>query len=176
MAVVIVPNAEVLTPGAGGFVLNPLPTVPLYQTTPRLGPNPMLYETISPSMTITVQGTGTCFAPPLPELITSVSLIPGQGTGGVGAGCSIVKLIDLALEQGLSVTDIPQYLMTGGFLEPSMVYGTIFGPPAPTMALVAPLKGFYGEKYFYDAEYIYCLLYTSPSPRDQRGSRMPSSA
>ena len=25
-------------------------------------------------------------------------------------------------------------------------------------------------------EYIACLLYTSPSPRDQRGSRMPSSA
>ena len=24
--------------------------------------------------------------------------------------------------------------------------------------------------------YFYCLLYTSPSPRDQRGSRMPSSA
>ena len=24
--------------------------------------------------------------------------------------------------------------------------------------------------------YNYCLLYTSPSPRDQRGSRMPSSA
>ena len=24
--------------------------------------------------------------------------------------------------------------------------------------------------------YLYCLLYTSPSPRDQRGSRMPSSA
>ena len=27
-----------------------------------------------------------------------------------------------------------------------------------------------------DAEFITCLLYTSPSPRDQRGSRMPSSA
>ena len=25
-------------------------------------------------------------------------------------------------------------------------------------------------------EYLACLLYTSPSPRDQRGSRMPSSA
>jgi len=25
-------------------------------------------------------------------------------------------------------------------------------------------------------EIIICLLYTSPSPRDQRGSRMPSSA
>ena len=24
--------------------------------------------------------------------------------------------------------------------------------------------------------YYHCLLYTSPSPRDQRGSRMPSSA
>ena len=26
------------------------------------------------------------------------------------------------------------------------------------------------------AKFILCLLYTSPSPRDQRGSRMPSSA
>ena len=25
-------------------------------------------------------------------------------------------------------------------------------------------------------QYLSCLLYTSPSPRDQRGSRMPSSA
>ena len=25
-------------------------------------------------------------------------------------------------------------------------------------------------------KYVGCLLYTSPSPRDQRGSRMPSSA
>ena len=27
-----------------------------------------------------------------------------------------------------------------------------------------------------DVEHTTCLLYTSPSPRDQRGSRMPSSA
>ena len=27
-----------------------------------------------------------------------------------------------------------------------------------------------------DSESLTCLLYTSPSPRDQRGSRMPSSA
>ena len=33
------------------------------------------------------------------------------------------------------------------------------------------------EQDFYDLTYAYlCLLYTSPSPRDQRGSRMPSSA
>ena len=31
-------------------------------------------------------------------------------------------------------------------------------------------------KFKEKAEYEDCLLYTSPSPRDQRGSRMPSSA
>ena len=34
-----------------------------------------------------------------------------------------------------------------------------------------------GQRSFYSKEPIRnCLLYTSPSPRDQRGSRMPSSA
>ena len=28
----------------------------------------------------------------------------------------------------------------------------------------------------YAEQYYHCLLYTSPSPRDQRGSRMPSCA
>ena len=32
----------------------------------------------------------------------------------------------------------------------------------------------YFREYYED--YNICLLYTSPSPRDQRGSRMPSSA
>ena len=32
------------------------------------------------------------------------------------------------------------------------------------------------KSYALAAQYFYCLLYTSPSPRDQRGSRMPSSA
>ena len=44
--------------------------------------------------------------------------------------------------------------------------------------------GYYGDGYYSDGYYedgyyddgYYCLLYTSPSPRDQRGSRMPSSA
>ena len=33
-------------------------------------------------------------------------------------------------------------------------------------------QALYGDAGFFDS----CLLYTSPSPRDQRGSRMPSSA
>ena len=32
------------------------------------------------------------------------------------------------------------------------------------------------ENYLKMADYITCLLYTSPSPRDKRQSRMPSSA
>ena len=38
------------------------------------------------------------------------------------------------------------------------------------------LEGAAALRRFDEAEAYYCLLYTSPSPRDQRGSRMPSSA
>ena len=34
------------------------------------------------------------------------------------------------------------------------------------------VRGEHAERWWHNA----CLLYTSPSPRDQRGSRMPSSA
>ena len=40
---------------------------------------------------------------------------------------------------------------------------------------VKPDKRQQFEKFAYDI-LLPCLLYTSPSPRDQRGSRMPSSA
>ena len=170
---IIIPNQEVLTPGAGAFVLNPLPTVPLYQDTPRVAPNPILYETINPAMTIVVQAVGGCPVDIIPNLITSVTLVPGQGpSGGTGSGCNIVKLADIA---DRPVTDIPEFLMQGGFLEPSMAYGTIAGPPSPTMALVAPLRGFYGEKYFYDAEYIYASYYrNSPAIDPVSGTITPN--
>ena len=35
---------------------------------------------------------------------------------------------------------------------------------------------YYGDKSRKESLIEHCLLYTSPSPRDQRGSRMPSSA
>ena len=38
------------------------------------------------------------------------------------------------------------------------------------------VKGRYGLSIRGGALYSYCLLYTSPSPRDMRRSRMPSSA
>ena len=39
-----------------------------------------------------------------------------------------------------------------------------------------PAEPFPGTLQIGNASVIACLLYTSPSPRDQRGSRMPSSA
>ena len=163
MPVVIVPNQEIITAGSGAFKMQPLPTTPLYQDMPRMGINPILYETINPAMAITVQGVGGCPVDKIPELITSVTLVPGQGaTGFTGKGNNIVKLVDIADK---AVPDIPAFNFPG-WSEPRMQYGSISGPPSPTMTLVAPLRGYYGEKYFYDAEYIYASYYAN-SPEFQ---------
>ena len=47
---------------------------------------------------------------------------------------------------------------------------TIEDPAVQTALLQGMLNGLDGRRN------VPCLLYTSPSPRDQRGSRMPSSA
>ena len=44
-----------------------------------------------------------------------------------------------------------------------------------TIGIIARLRQFVPLATLHHI-YISCLLYTSPSPRDQRGSRMPSSA
>ena len=46
----------------------------------------------------------------------------------------------------------------------------------PHMAKIIGEAGFAGIEPMVLEPYDTCLLYTSPSPRDQRGSRMPSSA
>ena len=38
------------------------------------------------------------------------------------------------------------------------------------------IQGYVYKKFYFKADYIFCLLYTSPSPRDNKASRMPSSA
>ena len=42
--------------------------------------------------------------------------------------------------------------------------------------LLGTWQGIYLFEHRLEAQKRTCLLYTSPSPRDQRGSRMPSSA
>ena len=50
----------------------------------------------------------------------------------------------------------------------TLVQGDLLGHDTHGLALLAG--------YLKELETGSCLLYTSPSPRDQRGSRMPSSA
>ena len=62
--------------------------------------------------------------------------------------------------------------------------GAAFGPvlfarlagwkPHPNAVFLAMISGFFVSVAF--NQYLYCLLYTSPSPRDRQKSRMPSSA
>ena len=49
----------------------------------------------------------------------------------------------------------------------------IIAPNHQSAFLDAVLMGTYHKK---PISFLTCLLYTSPSPRDQRGTRMPSSA
>ena len=77
----------------------------------------------------------------------------------------------------------------GNFVLMGYGTGAIFGCPAhdqrdldfarkydlPVMPVVLP-EGEDAASFEIGDEAYTCLLYTSPSPRDQRGSRMPSSA
>ena len=65
-----------------------------------------------------------------------------------------VKAVD-DLKQALKLTEQPIFILGGG----------------SNMLLTQDIKGLVIKN-----ELEGCLLYTSPSPRDQRGSRMPSSA
>lgn len=154
MAVEIVPSNEVIVNG-DSFILNPNPGAVKYQDSMRMGPNPMLYETINPGLKITVVATGGCPEPGLPDLITGIELVPGQNNGE-GIGNSIVQLVDIADKE---VVDIPEFAMDADWDEPRMEYGSIRSGPVKTLDLVTPLRGYYGEKYFYDAEYIYASYY-----------------
>ena len=45
-----------------------------------------------------------------------------------------------------------------------------------TMRIITGVPAGFVGGWLFSAMFSACLLYTSPSPRDQRGSRMPSSA
>ena len=71
----------------------------------------------------------------------------------------LVKDIDLYWEQTIKLFDDDNDSFMKTVLRISCVY-----------------KKHWGNLYFDKLDIHSCLLYTSPSPRDQRGSRMPSSA
>ena len=55
------------------------------------------------------------------------------------------------------------------------VYGATRRFPQEIRDELAEIRELAGDHPF-GVDLVFCLLYTSPSPRDQRGSRMPSSA
>ena len=65
----------------------------------------------------------------------------------------------------LTVADFHQEIENEALLEHAEVHGNYYG------TLVSEVVTFLEQ-----GNNVVCLLYTSPSPREQRGSRMPSSA
>ena len=100
--------------------------------------------------------------PALPwTVVAGGAAILGYALSGIG----------LAAFAGLSLV----YIAVFGQWEPSMQTLSFVLIAAPVAIFLGLLLGVWGYKSK-RVEAILCLLYTSPSPRDQRGSRMPSSA
>ena len=59
---------------------------------------------------------------------------------------------------------------------PSFYYSIALAVAGAAIALVAPMMGQRADAHGTRRRSLVCLLYTSPSPRDKRQSRMPSSA
>ena len=80
--------------------------------------------------------------------------------------------VNCVLADVTSVKDKPLTAMMAAHAGPVVGLHPMFGPDSPGMIkqVVVVCNGRMQEQY------QCCLLYTSPSPRDQRGSRMPSSA
>ena len=66
-------------------------------------------------------------------------------------------------------------VLSGGEQQMLALCRTLMGDPDLIM-IDEPTEGLAPQMVALVANFLHCLLYTSPSPRDQRGSRMPSSA
>ena len=69
--------------------------------------------------------------------------------------------------------------LTGVYFDKEAVLTGVVGeqlPPEWIVQYAGSVLGVIGKDKIYDIQSRYCLLYTSPSPRDLSTSRMPSSA
>ena len=98
---------------------------------------------------------------PSPQYISDVTAVfNDDGNGTRGSLASVVSAILLHDEA-----------LNGYELAPN-TFGKL---KEPVLRISALWRAFKPDNIHRDFNYS-CLLYTSPSPRDQRGSRMPSSA
>ena len=66
-----------------------------------------------------------------------------------------------------------RYALSDGIMWAAFIHPLNELTPQQVTSAIAQV---YSCVHTYGTQYSGCLLYTSPSPRDQRGSRMPSSA
>ena len=94
---------------------------------------------------------------------------------GIQLKCSIVEYTNLAEYYNSSTN--PEQPWTGGFIDIISILGQKLNF---SVEYVESVDGFWGSYVNDTLEWNgmvgICLLYTSPSPRDKRQSRMPSSA
>ena len=83
----------------------------------------------------------------------------------IEAGCEYVRITAPSKKQAENLQNIKNELLKRGYNTP-LIADIHFTPNAAEIAARIVEK----------VRINPCLLYTSPSPRDQRGSRMPSSA
>ena len=116
-------------------------------------------------------------------VVLALSPGPGARAAETGPDCWISPELDMLLDElrfplsGLRhslrpMTDAPREIET---LIEMMARLPGLGPRSARRAVLHLIRkrGLFMQPL---AEAMHCLLYTSPSPRDQRGSRMPSSA
>ena len=89
----------------------------------------------------------------------------------INSTIGLAGLIDVASSIGLERhrEDFGQTLGMWGFSQGPYLILPILGPSTPRDLMSRPITSFLSGTFA-------CLLYTSPSPRDKRQSRMPSSA
>ena len=94
--------------------------------------------------------------------------VPGMTADGANSSLPAVSISQKEETVGSFLTLVPDIQEDGQILL-SIAYDNAVAQPLKTVT--------FGERgNQVQVQQITCLLYTSPSPRDQRGSRMPSSA
>ena len=108
-------------------------------------------------------------------------MVTGQKFSIIMTGTGIIALAGIVVNNAIVLLDTYNRMRSEGVSIPDAVVKTaaqrlrpILLTTVTTIAGLVPMATQINLNFF--ERIISCLLYTSPSPRDQRGSRMPSSA
>ena len=98
----------------------------------------------------------------------AASQLDDGGGGLLSAAAPPTALASPPRAQAAALDDLPRHLVSAPAPTPRAPASTTAADPSPALRPVAPPRALERSQS--------CLLYTSPSPRDISGSRMPSSA